>query len=77
MKFRPVEILFSSTNQGSFRLKGNFDNCNLGTNMFLIVHKRFEIVFLSKHTYGPHSGIKKIAAIVKCSTRTVKKWVKR
>ena len=45
--------------------------------MFLPIHKRFEIVFLPKRTYGLHSGIKKIAATVKCSTRIVKKWIKR
>ena len=45
--------------------------------MSLPIHKLFEIVFLSKHKYGPNFGVKKIASIVKCSTRTVKKWIKR
>ncbi|CAF3287463.1 unnamed protein product [Rotaria sp. Silwood2] len=45
--------------------------------MSLPIYKRYEIVFLSKHRYGPHFGIKKIAKMVKCNTSTVKKWLAR
>ncbi|CAF3398449.1 unnamed protein product [Rotaria sp. Silwood1] len=45
--------------------------------MSLPIHKQYEIVFLSKHLYGPHFGIKKIAKVVKCSRMTVKKWLSR
>ncbi|CAF4515179.1 unnamed protein product [Didymodactylos carnosus] len=43
----------------------------------LPLHKRYEIIFLSCHRYGPHLGVKKIAKIVKCATSTVKRWKKR
>ena len=43
--------------------------------MSLSVKKRWEIVFLTKHPYGPKFGASDVARIVKCNRKTVQKWI--
>lgn len=45
--------------------------------MSLELHKRYEIVFLAKHKYGPKFGINRIAKLIKCHRTTVVRWLKR
>ena len=40
--------------------------------MSLLIHKRYEIVFLSSHPRGPKLGLKAVAKVVKCHKTTVK-----
>ena len=57
--------------------KGGVAKLHLYWNIFLQIDKRFEVVFWWTPRRGVHFGIKKIAAIVRCLTRTVKKWIER
>ena len=45
--------------------------------MSLPLHKRYEIVFLVNHKYGPRFGPQKIAKIVGCNRKTVTRWLER
>ncbi|CAF1514028.1 unnamed protein product [Adineta ricciae] len=45
--------------------------------MALPLHKRYEIVFLSKHPLGPQLNHTDVAKAVHCSTSTVKYWLNR
>ena len=45
--------------------------------MSISVKRRWEIVFLSTHTYGPKLSQRKVASIVKVSVLTVQFWLKR
>ena len=39
--------------------------------------RRWEIIFLNKHEYGPKWGSKKIANYMNCSPNIVQRWIKR
>ena len=43
--------------------------------MSLAPHRRYEIVFLAKHIYGPKFSQTKIAKIMKCHRNTVNRWL--
>jgi hypothetical protein len=45
--------------------------------MSLPFHKRYEIVFLTNHKYGPRFGAQKIAKIVSCNRKTVTRCLER
>ena len=45
--------------------------------MSLVLHQRYEIIFLGKHIYGPKFSQTKIAKIIKCHRNTVKLWLDR
>ena len=45
--------------------------------MSISIRQRWEIVFLNNHPLGPKLSCSKIAKYLKCSSTTVKKWVKR
>ena len=45
--------------------------------MSLPLHKRYEIVFLANHIYGPRFGPQKIAKIIRCNRKTVAGWLGR
>src|SRR5690349_11112243 len=40
----------------------------------LPLHKRYEIIFLSKHKKGPRLGNKKVARLIHYDTKTVRYW---
>ena len=45
--------------------------------MSISIRQRWEFVFLNTHPLGPKLSCTKIATNLKCSSTTVKKWVKR
>ena len=45
--------------------------------MSLPLHKRYEIVFLAGHKYGPRFSPQKIPKFVGCNRKTVTRWLKQ
>ena len=45
--------------------------------MSLVLHQRYEIIFLAKDIYGPKFSQTKIVKIIKCHHNTVKLWLDR
>lgn len=44
---------------------------------FLPLHRRFEIVFLHEHQYGPHWSYEQIATYIGCTKSAVSYWIQR
>jgi transposase len=44
---------------------------------FLPLHRRFEIIFLNEHPYGPHWSYQEIAAYIGCTKAAVSYWIQR
>ena len=45
--------------------------------MFLRIHERYRIVFLSKDKYGPNLTINRVSKVVKCHKTIGKRWLAR
>lgn len=45
--------------------------------MSLELHRRYEIVFLTKHKHSPEFSINRIAKIINCNRSTVVRWLNR
>jgi transposase len=44
---------------------------------YLLLHQRYEIIFLHEHPHGPQWGYEKIAAHIGCTKSAVAYWVQR